>query len=132
MFKSSKLDIAVPEIAVAIAKAGNSSTKQEKTVKQAMVTLAATIVVLTIASSGAEAVKFNPSPIVKPQVFNTANFDRRCKRDHNKCYRFIPSLCRRLLAKGMGGGSIGNCTSRKALRCDIRLDRCQAKADKRK
>lgn len=65
MFKSSKLDIAVPEIAVAIAKTGNSSTKQEKTVKQAMVTLAATIVVLTIASSGAEAVKFNPSPIVK-------------------------------------------------------------------
>ena len=99
--------------------------------KTTSVLLASTIVVLAIASHGAEAAMINPSPLApSPGTFAT-KFDPKCKRDHNKCYRFIPSLCGRLLKRGLGGNK-ESCSGRKALRCDIRLDRCQAKADKKK
>jgi hypothetical protein len=87
----------------------------------------ATVVVLAIASNGAEAAKTTPSPIVKPPVSKADKTDARCDRDYKKCEGSINSLCKRLLKRGQGGGSMKNCQERKSRRCLSKENKCLRK-----
>ena len=63
-------------------------------------------------------------------VMNNNSADKavgRCSSDYMMCTSNIGRLCTRLLKRGMGGGSIKNCTNRKDKRCLSRLNRCLAK-----
>jgi hypothetical protein len=93
--------------------------------KKTSTILAATIIMLATAPQGAEAARINQSPIMKPSVFQLS---KSRKRDYNKCLGFVDSLCKRLLKRNKGGGSMRNCRERKERRCSGRLNRCDAKS----
>ena len=85
--------------------------------KNTSVILAATIVMLAIATHGGEAAIFNPSPLAGPApVANAGIGERRCEKDYKKCASLVGSLCKRLLKRGMGGGSMNNCEERKKIK----------------
>ena len=99
--------------------------------KKTSVLLASTIIVLAIASHGAEAAPAAPvqssgagEASSNMEVFNgkSGRSSKACWASHKKCYSYIHSLCRRLLKNGLTGGNQGSCVSRKALRCDTLFD----------
>ena len=99
--------------------------------KQTIITLATTIVILAFASNGAEAVKRNPSPIGKPPPVSTADrAEAACEKDLKKCMSYVEPLCRRLLRRGFGGGSMRNCEDRKLRRCFSKENKCLTKTGK--
>ena len=60
-------------------------------------------------------------------IMSSKSSDRaagRCSSDYMMCTSNIGRLCKRLVRRGMGGGSISNCTVRKDKRCSSRLTRC--------
>jgi len=96
---------------------GNYIMKKTSTI------IAATIIMLAIAPQSAQAARINQSPIMNPPVFELS---KRCMRDYNKCLGFVGSLCKRLLKRNKGGGSMRNCRERKERRCSGRLNRCDS------
>ena len=85
----------------------------------------AVFVMLTIGSHAAIAAQINPSPFSIRPTLNAGKAKNSCDRDYKKCLRNVKPLCRRLLKRGMGGGSMSNCTERKERRCSSKLNDCE-------
>lgn len=94
--------------------------------------IAASVIAVTIATAAVMTASHDvqAAPNLSGSVMSSKSSDRavgRCSSDYMMCTAYIGSLCKRLVRRGMGGGSIRNCTVRKDKRCLSRLNRCLGK-----